>query len=162
MSTPSATASLSAKDRIGRAARDLFVERGCTATTIEAIAREAGVECPRSTPCSAPSEILAELRRQWFDEADVVALVSEGLSTTDPHKKLRQCANWVRRQVELRRAITAVIEEATHADPQAAALIAELSRKSEAKICERVDGLDGYLAADLSPDDAVGVIWALT
>jgi AcrR family transcriptional regulator len=152
-----------ARDRIRVAARVLFGQQGYTATTIEAVARKAGVGV--STVYAVfgnKREILADLRRQWFEEAEVESLVSEALRTSDPYRKLALCARWVRRQHETRGPIAAVIAEATRADPQAAELFADLRRKPEAKIVELVASIDGQLAGDLSADDAEAVIWALT
>src|SRR5205823_6961008 len=99
----------------------------------------------------------ADVRRRWFEEADVEALVSEALAEPDAYRKLALCARWVRRQLEVGQAIASVIEEATRADPQAAELMAGLRRKPEARIEQLVDGLAPQLAADVTPGDAVAV-----
>jgi AcrR family transcriptional regulator len=141
----------------------LFVEHGYAATTIESIAQEAGVGV--STVYAVygnKRELLAELRRRWFDEADVEVLVAEALAIQDPHAKLRLCAQWVRRQMEVGLPVAAVIEEASRVDPLARDYLADLRRKPEAKVVELVHGLAAHLAPDVSEDDAVAIVWALT
>jgi AcrR family transcriptional regulator len=151
-----------ARERIGSAARDLFIERGYAATTIEAIARAADVGVSTVYAIFGNKrEILADLRRRWFDEAEVETLVSDALASDDPRRKLDLCARWVRRQLDSGQSISAVFEEAARVDPEVGAYLADLRHKPEAKIAQLVRSLEPSLAADVPAQDAEAIIWAL-
>lgn len=154
--------STNTRRRIVLAARRLFAEQGYTATTIDAIARLA--DAGSSTVYAvfgSKRELLREVRRQWIDEADVEPLVAEALAVEDPRSKLRLCARWVRRQMELGQDVITVFEAAAASDPEIQQYWAELRRTSEAKITELVASIRPHLASDLTSSDASAVIWAL-
>lgn len=157
------TAPPRARERIVAAAHDLFVAHGYAATTIESIATEADVGTSTVYAIfGSKRELLAALRRRWFDAAEVEPLVAEALATTDAREKLRLCAAWVRRQLELGQEVIALFEEAQRVEPELGPFLAELRKKAEAKIDELVRSLEPSLARDVTTRDAAAVIWALT
>jgi len=162
MARPTVTR-ISARDRIAEAALRLFTSEGYGATTIEGIAKEAGVGI--STVYAVygnKREIVAELRRQWIDKADVEALVAEAMRAVDPHQKLRLCARWIRRQMEFGQPVISLIQEAARTDPQVNRYLTAIRRKPRAKIAELAASLGPSLVASMTPKDAEAVIWVFS
>jgi AcrR family transcriptional regulator len=136
------------------AARELFLEQGYSATTIEAIAEEAGVAV--STVYAAYKNkrtILRAIREAWHEQTQAREINEEASRQPDPKRRLRIVANATRRQWETGGAVVAVYQGAAAADREAAAELEEALRI--------VEGMKEALRPDLEVDRAAAILRAL-
>jgi AcrR family transcriptional regulator len=156
--------------RVLAAARGLFLARGYAATTMAAIAAEAGVAVETIYLAVGPKAALVrELVEAALSGTDrpVPALEREGvrevLAEPDPRRKVRRFARLVRQLQERLAPIWAVAEAAAPDDAELAALIAELYARHVGSMRLFVDHLAaaGSLRAALSPDLATDLLWAM-
>jgi AcrR family transcriptional regulator len=106
------------KERVALAARKLFRERGYVATSIESVAKAAGVAVP--TVYSAfgnKKAILEEVRRLWIQQAEVRELLAEALDEPDCRRRLDLAARWHSQQLERGHDVIKIFQEAARADP---------------------------------------------
>jgi len=152
------------KARIRKAARALFSERGFGATTVAAVAREAGVSAPT---VYAVFESKAGIISAMLEEMEESAAVGEGLkavfSEPDPRTQLRRfvdahCALFRESADVLRAAVQAM------GDPEVAALAArgDGNRRNVIEALVRGWGAWGALRAGLSEEEAADRLWLLT
>src|SRR5215212_10881870 len=107
---------------IAEAAAGLFLERGYAATTMDAIAGEAGVAV--STVYAAfknKRAVLKEIRLAWHDRTRARAINAEAAGQPDPERRLEMVARANRRQWELGAGLIAIYQGAAAADREAAA-----------------------------------------
>lgn len=152
------------------AARELFVERGYSATTIEAISERA--DTPQATVYRLFSSKLGILK--WLldvsiggDDAAVAMLdrpeVQSLLADADPVNQLAGFAALVRSVLERAALLHRVLGEAARSDGDAAALFAEVARQrqqGQSRIA-RTLARSGALRPGLRERDASDVIHAL-
>ncbi|GAB3751498.1 TetR/AcrR family transcriptional regulator [Microlunatus parietis] len=82
--------------RIADAARRLFAEQGYGATSIDAIAKEAGVATRTVySAFGAKREILSLICDQWLRDANAIELAQQVLALDDPRERVRGAANWL-------------------------------------------------------------------
>lgn len=87
---------LQTRDRIADAARMLFARDGYSATSIDAIAAEAGVAVRTVyTTFGAKREILAAICERWLEQARARELAGETMAVPDPYDRLRAAAHWL-------------------------------------------------------------------
>jgi AcrR family transcriptional regulator len=144
------------------AARKLFLERGYTATTIDAIAEEAGVAV--STVYAAfknKRTILRAIREAWHEQTRAREINEEASRQPDPGRRLGMVANATRRQWETGGAVVAVYQGAAAADREAAAELEQALRGRRAALDRVVGGMDGALRPGLDPARAAAVLRAL-
>jgi TetR/AcrR family transcriptional regulator, regulator of autoinduction and epiphytic fitness len=145
------------------AALALFSEQGYARTTIEQIARRARVSVPTVYAVfGSKRELLAEIRRKWFREADVSQLVERALAEPDASVRLGITAEWIRRQLETGATISMVIEEAIRADPKVASKWSTLRLVADERMTAVIEGIAGQLRNGVSVVSAVEVVWALS
>lgn len=84
------------KERIADAARGLFAATGYASTSIEAIAREAGVGV-RTVYAAFGSkrEILSAICEAWLERAHARETAEEVLARTDARERLTGAAEWI-------------------------------------------------------------------
>lgn len=114
-------------------ARRLFGTLGYAATSMEAIAADAGV-APRTVYNAFGSKgaLLAAVCERWLEEADIKPLVGQALETADATIKLRLAAQWTRQQYERGADVIGIFESAARGDPEMARTIGEwLAAKNE-------------------------------
>lgn len=82
--------------RIGEAAQTLFATRGYAATSMDAIAREAGV-ANRTVYAvfGAKRHILSQICERWLERAGARALAEKVLGMPDAMDRLRGAATWL-------------------------------------------------------------------
>ncbi len=108
------------------AGRELFLERGYAAATIEAIAQRAGVAV--STVYAAYTNkrgILRAIREAWHQSSDVRDIYRRALATDDAARRIELFAHATRRQWETGAATLRIYTGAAAADPEAAAELQE-------------------------------------
>jgi len=84
------------RERIADAARVLFARDGYSATSIDAIAAQAGVAVRTVyTTFGAKREILSAICEKWLEQARARELAAETMAVPDPYDRLRAAAHWL-------------------------------------------------------------------
>src|SRR4051794_33567523 len=152
------------REQIVEAARRLFARDGFTKTTVEAIAREAGVSAQTvyASVGSKRAIVLALLDRMESEGGDE-ELRRELGSTKDPRRQLRAIVSFNRRLFERGRDVLDVVM-ATRADADVEAFgRAGEARRREGQACwVRAWAEAGVLRPSLDEGEAADVLWALT
>jgi TetR/AcrR family transcriptional regulator, regulator of autoinduction and epiphytic fitness len=144
------------------ASRKLFLQRGYAATTMDAIAEEAGVAV--STVYAAyrnKRTILRAIREAWHEQTHAREINEEASRQPDPERRLRMVAKATRRQWETGGAVVAVYQGAAAADREAAAELREALRGRRAALDCVVEGMNEALRPDLGEDRAAAILRAL-
>jgi AcrR family transcriptional regulator len=144
------------------AARKLFLERGYAATTMDAIAEEAGVAV--STVYAAfknKRTILRAIREAWHEQTRAREINEEASRQPDPERRLEMVANATRRQWETGGAVVAIYQGAAAADRGAAAELREALRGRRAALDRVVEGMEGSLRPGLDEDRAAAILRAV-
>ena len=129
------------RDRIAEAARRLFAAGGYRATSMEAIAAEAGV-APRTvySAFGAKREILSAICEKWLDQAQARELAGAAMAETDPRKRLRAAAHWLRTLYEAGFDVVTLFAAASDEDPETRALL-------RGKLAGRNEVMDAMIAS---------------
>lgn len=149
--------------RILEAARHRFFEDGYAATTLMAVAEEAGVAVQTVYAVfGSKAAILAELRALVVDlpEADVEFQAAMAASTRE--RRLARFAHSIRRRWELAGDIVRVNQDAARVDPSLRPAIAAVEARRHGGIAGFVRGIEADLGARIDVDRSVGVVNALT
>jgi AcrR family transcriptional regulator len=133
------------RQRIASAARKLFGERGYGATTLAAIAAEAGVAEPTVYAVFGSKKgLLLALRQQMHAEVELPKLTAEARAAPDARRKLEGWARLLRRQMERSYDVIAAHREAARVDPAAA--------EEHRVVLDSRAGVMQELVRDLGPD----------
>jgi AcrR family transcriptional regulator len=144
------------------AARKLFLERGYSATTMEAIAEEAGVAVSTVYAIYKNKRaILRAIREAWHEQTHAREINEEASRQPDPERRLEMVAHASRRQWEAGGAVVAVYQGAAAADREAAAELREALRGRRAALDRVVEGMKEALRPDLDVDRAAAILRAL-
>ena len=107
------------------AARRLFLERGYAATTIPAIAAEAGVAVPTIYwAFGSKRAIVTEIRDAWLVSAQTAERLGEVFATDEPGARLDAYAAFMGNQWATGAEALTIQQDAARADPEVAAEIA--------------------------------------
>ncbi len=107
------------KDRIAQAARRLFATHGYSATSIDAIAAEAGVAVRTVySAFGAKREILSAICEGWLTEARARELAEEAMSTKDRGARLKAAAHWLRNLYEAGFDVVTILDTAYDEDEE--------------------------------------------
>ncbi len=156
--------------RILAAARKLFLERGYVATSIEAIAREAGVAAQTVYAAYGNKRtVLARLMDVSVGDDQPVAVLERRepqrmRNEPDQRTQLRMMAHGIREIVQRAGPIFDVMRGAGTAEPEVADLYARIQaerRRNMARVVGWV-AANGPLRDGLSLDDAADIVWTLT
>ncbi len=151
------------RQRIASAARKLFAERGYGATTLAAIAAEAGVAEPTVYAVFGSKKgFLLALRQQMHAEVELRKLTAEAKAAPDARLKLEGWARLLRRQMERSYDVIAAHREAARVDPAAG----EEYRGVLDSRAGVMQDLVRELASDLKPEldlrSATDILWAFS
>jgi AcrR family transcriptional regulator len=127
--------------RIAEAARALFAANGYGATSIDAIAKEAGVAT--RTVYSAfgtKREILSLICDLWLQRAGAVELAGHVLNVEDPAEKLQKAAHWLRNLYSAGFDVVLIFEAATDESAETRALL-------RSKLAGRNQVMDAIIAS---------------
>ena len=153
---------LATRGLIVEAAKKLFLERGYAATTIEAIAGEAGVAVSTVYAIFKNKRaILREIRMAWHEQTRAREINEEAAGQPDPERRLEMVANASRRQWELGGALVAIYQGAAASDREAAAELEEALRGRRSALDRLVEGMRESLRPELSVDRAADILRAL-
>ena len=147
-------------------ARQLFTERGYAATTIETIARDAGVAVQTFYAAFGSKRALLDaLLDQLEAEADLPALTRElADASDDPRRQLRAIVDFEVRLFERAADVIAIVRSAGQAEADLTRLWREGEGRRRAGLSPVVRGWKrgGALRPGLTERQAVDVLWALT
>jgi len=154
---------LETKRLIARGARALFSEHGYAATSIEAVAAEAGVS-PRTVYAifGTKKAILGAICEEWLMESGVMEAIATGLADPDLGGRLALVARTSRRQWESERGVRAMLEGAAASDVDVARMLAGWKSDRARSFRGIVAGLEDQLRDGLDGDRATALIRALT
>jgi AcrR family transcriptional regulator len=156
--------------RIAEAAARLFLERGYAATTIDAIAAEAGVAVPTVYASMKTKQAIlwAAIELTARGDAGEVPLAArrwwrEMEGERDPRRKLAMFARIHREICDREAAVFTVLETAAAVDPELAPVMTqkEQARHSDQSRVARSLKRQGTLRPGLSVRKAGDIIWAL-
>jgi AcrR family transcriptional regulator len=146
---------------IAEAAKELFLERGYAATTMEAIAGEAGVAVSTVYAIFKNKRaILREIRMAWHERTRAREINKEASKQPDPERRLEMVAHANRRQWELGGALVAIYQGAAAADREAAAELEAALRGRRAALDRVVEGMKDALRPDLDAGRAAAILRA--
>jgi len=129
------------RERIAEAARRLFAAGGYRATTMEAIAAEAGVAARTVySAFGAKREILSAICERWLEQARARELAEETMAQADPRSRLRAAAHWLRALYEAGFDVVTLFAAASDEDAQTRALL-------QAKLAGRNQVMDRVIAS---------------
>jgi len=144
------------------AARKLFLERGYTVTTMEAIAQEAGVAVSTVYAIYENKRtILRAIREAWHEQTRAREINEEARREPDPERRLEMVAHASRRQWEAGGSLVAIYQGAAAADREAAAELKEALRGRRAVLDRVVEGMEEALRASLETNQAAALLRAL-
>jgi AcrR family transcriptional regulator len=151
------------KRLIARAARSLFSRHGYAATSIEAVAQEAGVS-PRTVYAAFGTKkaILGAICDEWLAEAGVVEAITAAAAEPMLAARLPILAHASRRQWESDRGVRSLLEGAAAADAEVARMLAGWKDGRAGALRAALAGVEGQLRPALDADRAAGVLRALT
>lgn len=127
--------------RIAQVARRLFAAQGYGATSIDAIAKEAGVAT--RTVYSAfgtKREILSLICDQWLSEAGAIERAGQVLAIEGPAERLRGAAGWLTNLYAAGFDVVLIFEAATDESPETKALL-------RSKLAGRNEVMDAMIAS---------------
>ena len=151
------------RQRIATAARKLFAERGYGATTLAAIAAEAGVAEPTVYAVfGSKKAFLLALRQQMHAEVELPRLTAEAKGARDARERLDGWARLLRRQMERSYDVIAAHREAARVDPAAADEYRGVLDSRAGVMQGFVRGLAPPLRPDLDLRTATDILWAFS
>jgi len=151
------------RHRILDAARHRFFEDGYAATTLRAVAEEAGVAVQTVYAVfGSKAAILAELRALVVNLPEADAEGRAAMSEPTPERRLARFAHSIRNRWELAGDIVRVNQDAVRVDPSLRPGIAAADARRHAGIAAFVRGLEADLGAQIDVERSIGVVNALT
>jgi AcrR family transcriptional regulator len=153
------------RERIVRAARTAFAEGGYGGTSIEEVARQAGVAVPTVyAAIGNKRELLRAVLLSVGERVDLHQKVAAILSSEDPFDQLRQVAALARQQWQDGRDFVRIVLRGRGSDPELEALYKEVDaerRRGEAPLVRQLE-LRGVLRSGLSIPEARDVLLLLS
>jgi AcrR family transcriptional regulator len=151
------------RQRIASAARKLFGERGYGATTLAAIAAEAGVAEPTVYAVfGSKKSLLLALRQQMHAEVELPKLTAEAMAAPDARRKLEGWARLLRRQMERSYDVITAHREATRVDPAASEEHRGVLDSRAGVMEELVRELGADIRSELNLTTATDIVWTFS
>jgi AcrR family transcriptional regulator len=144
------------RDLIAETARRLFGTAGYGATSMETIAREAGVAARTVySAFGAKREILSLICERWLEQAGARELAGHVLAEPDPARRLRGAAHWLCVLYSAGFDVVLIFEAATDESPETRALLrAKLAGRNEV-MDAMIASLDGHLTVPVAQAQAM-------
>jgi AcrR family transcriptional regulator len=151
------------KERIVSAARMLMGRAGWAATTIDAIAAEAGV-APQTIYAAFGNKraLLPGMRDLMLRDSDVVELMASARAEPDSRRRLELWAQLVRQQMQTSYDVIAIHRQAAASDPLVAADYRDVLDNRFRAFEEFVHDLRGDLAPDIDKATATDLLWCFS
>lgn len=144
------------------AAKALFLERGYTSTTIEAIAERADVAVSTVYAVFGSKRgILRAIRSAWHEGSHIRAVTYGDPGGAGPEARLEQLARATRQQWETGSEVIAIYSGAAAADPEAAAELSEALAGRRKGMEKFALSLEPYLHPGLDTARAAAILQAL-
>ncbi|MCC6167037.1 MAG: TetR/AcrR family transcriptional regulator [Caldilineaceae bacterium] len=154
---------LATRAHIAATARQLFRAQGYAATSVEAIAAEAGVAV--STVYAIfrnKKSILAAICDTWLEEAQIRPLMEQALMDGDVSHRIATAARWTRQQWERGADVLTLLHAAAQVDADVAAMLAGWIEEKSRAMAHFVASLEGSLRPGLDVERASDLFDALT
>ena len=149
--------------RISDAARALFGSRGYGATTLQAVADEAGVAVQTVYAVyGSKAGLLHELRDTILRQPQAEALFAEAVQAGPAERMLELFARSIRQRWELGHDIVAIHADAAATDASIRAEVNEVLGLRRKGIARLVRSLEGQLGPGIEAADAAAILDALT
>jgi AcrR family transcriptional regulator len=149
--------------RILDAARALFFRNGYAATTLKAVAEEAGVAVQTLYAVfGSKAAILAELRQQVVAQPEASSALADAMQAPTLDDRVTAFAHSMRERWELAGDIVRVNEDAARADPAIRADTKGAAQRRQAGIARFVRGAAEDLGLDLDLTHTTAIVDALT
>jgi AcrR family transcriptional regulator len=144
------------RDRIADAARRLFAADGYGATSMDAIAREAGVAARTVYAAfGAKREILSLICERWLEQAGARELAGQVIAEPNPILRLRGAAHWLRVLYSAGFDVVLIFEAATDESQETRALLrAKLAGRNQV-MDAIIASLDGHLTVPVPQAQAM-------
>ena len=147
------------RSMIAAAAQELFLKRGYTGTTIEAVADQAGVAVSTVYAVFGSKRgILRAIRQAWHGRSHIQEVVYGDPGTSSAEQRIEQLASATRRQWETGSEVIAIYNGAADADPDAAAELAEALEGRRKGLRTFALSLENHLRPGLSVDQATAIL----
>jgi AcrR family transcriptional regulator len=149
--------------RILEAARQRFFEDGYAATTLRAVAEEAGVAVQTIYAVfGSKAAILAELRALAVNLPEADGELQAAIAEPTLERRLARFARSIRNRWELAGDIVRVDQDAVRVDPSLRAGIAAADARRHGGIAAFVRGVNTDLGAGIDVERSIGIVNALT
>jgi AcrR family transcriptional regulator len=144
------------RNRIADAARSLFATAGYAATSMEAIAAEAGVAVRTVySAFGAKREILSRICERWLEQAEARERADAVLAEPDPASRLAAAAGWLAHLYASGFDAVMIFEAASDEDPETRALLrSKLAGRNEV-MDALIGSLEGHLRVPVTEAQAV-------
>lgn len=151
------------RSRIAQAARRLFGSRGYGATTLAAVAEEAGVAVQTIYAVyGSKAEILRFLSHDLLNEPHATAVLGQALMERDAGRKLVLLAHSIRLRWEHGHDVVAINEVAAATDPKIRRDVEEIVGLRRRGLAQMARSIRSELAAGLTVAQAAALLDALT
>jgi AcrR family transcriptional regulator len=145
------------------AARALFLERGYSATTIDAISDKAGVSISTVyTIYKNKRGILSAIREDWHLQSAQREIYDRAVAEQEPETKLKLAAHATRRQWETSLEMITIYKGAATADPEAADELQAAQDGRRQALQQFIQTITPSLRSDLKVERATAIYLALT
>ena len=151
------------KDRVVAAARQLMARQGWAATTIDAIATEAGV-APQTIYAAFGNKraLLTGMRDVMLRDSQVPELMVRATEEPDAARRVELWAQLVRQQMETSYDVISIHRQAASADPRVAVQYRKVLDNRARTFGEFVHGLRADLATGLDERVATDILWCFS
>jgi AcrR family transcriptional regulator len=151
------------KDRIIAAARSLMAAKGWAATTIDAIALEAGVATQTIYAAFGNKPALLEgMRHAMLRDSKIPELMADAAAEPDASRRLGLWAQLVRQQMETSYDVISIHRQAAASDPKVAAAYRRVLDNRARAFADFVHGLRGHLASGIDEATASDLLWCFS
>jgi AcrR family transcriptional regulator len=150
------------RNMIVAVAQALFLEQGYICSTIDMIARRAGVATSTVYAIFGSKQgILRAIRDTWHERTHIRELLNSSQPSASPIERLELLAEATRRQWELGAEVTAIYTGAAAADPSAAIELAQALAGRREGLQNFTKSLEPHLRPGLNVAHAAAILQAL-
>lgn len=151
------------KERVVGAARALMARNGWTATSIEAIAAEAGVS-PQTIYVAFGSKraLLTDMREVMLRDAKIPVLMEAAAAEAHASRRLQLWASLVRWQMETSYDVISIHRQAAASDPAVASAYREVLDNRARAFARFIHDMAGQLPEGMDERTATDILWALS